>query len=91
MPLTRKRATIWTCSDGKEFTSILEAVDHDRWLQFSRIIEESGVGRGGDWSPDAILNALWDRREDLRLCLTYGVTKARKSAKLAPVTFEPLK
>ena len=29
MPLTRKRATIWTCSDGNEYADFREAARHE--------------------------------------------------------------
>jgi hypothetical protein len=85
MPLTRKRATIWTTDDGKQFTDIGDAVEHDRWLQFHRIVT-SQCFQGA--SADDVAEQLWEVRDDLRKALNYGVTQARKQSRPADVEVE---
>lgn len=75
MPLTRKRATIWTCSDGQDFLDIEDAAHHESWLKFYKIVHEALPHL-----DDSEIDNLWELRNELRYALHFTKTAFRREA-----------
>lgn len=49
---------MWETEDGKFFDSWDLAYKHELAIKIHRFVMETGMGRGGDWGPDRIAEAL---------------------------------
>lgn len=84
MPLTRKRATLWTASDGKTFEDFTEAAQYEHEQQvYSRLIEIFGPDL--DWSSQELIHKLLEYREEIGKLFTKTRTAFRREARPANV------
>lgn len=68
MPLTRKRATIWTCSDGTEHTDFGEAAEHEHEIQVKARLAEilaDAIDSRDDLDIDQACDALFKNKREL--------------------------
>ena len=71
-----KRVPVFETSDGKTFGEELAAERHEAEITLRRIIRKSAIGRGGDWSPDMIVDSLIEHARDLHPALfVLGINK----------------
>lgn len=92
MPLTRKRATIWTSSDGAEFQSFKEAADHEHMLTIRKVIaglldEHASYGEIDVMTAVDTIIANWPALDKL---FRKSRTAYKKEARPASVEVEPL-
>ena len=78
MPLTRKRATIWTCSDGKDFTDFKLAAGHERDLQLENLIYQ--IFPSSEYDPREIFEKLLEHHEEIWKAMNRPFTSFRKEA-----------
>lgn len=67
MPLTRKRATIWTCSDGTEHTDFVKAAEHQHALDVCKRLHDILDPRSayGDIDLERTIEVLMEHRAEL--------------------------
>lgn len=56
---------MWETEDGKFFDSWDLAYAHELAIKINRFVRDTGLGGGGDWSPDMIADALLEHRSQL--------------------------
>lgn len=72
MPLTRKRATIWTCSDGSEHTDFIAAAELEARIQAREYVlnilddfDFSNESKSHHEVAGMIFASLWAKRENI--------------------------
>lgn len=61
-----KRTIVYETKDGKEFTNLQQAIDHEFRQDVYLLVEELRLGRGGEWSGDMIADAIIENKEKFK-------------------------
>lgn len=82
MPLTRKRATIWTCSDGTEHTDFVAAAEHEQELDLRKHLNAllDPNSADGDISVETVVDILITQRKTLAKLFSKSRTTFRREA-----------
>ena len=56
---------VWVTEDGQRFLLQAEAYEHELRYRLRKLLDEEGVGRGGEWDQSMFLSFLLAYKDEL--------------------------